>query len=190
MSIFSGDFAANALSKYHSLIEKESDRGAVILATSILDIHLKEIIIAKLIDSDNVKRDELFSGPYAPLHTFSSKIEMAYRLGLISSAVKKQLKSLKAIRNDFAHSLSSASFSVEPTSSQFRDILEKLPEITLYIYKTLSDQELISTEGNPTTILINEFGCRNAFNILFAITCMAISLLPQAVEKIQAQAAS
>lgn len=135
-------------------------------------------------------KDELFNGAYAPLHTFSSKIELAFRLGLINNKAKKQLKSLKAIRNDFAHSLASASFSDEPTSSRFRDILEKLPEMTEAIFETLYKAKLIHSGDNKISILINEFGCRETFNALFSMICMAIHQLPQAVDKIKAQAAS
>ena len=46
MSEFSGSEAAEILSSYYKLISEESDRGAVIVAASILDESLGEVLKA------------------------------------------------------------------------------------------------------------------------------------------------
>jgi hypothetical protein len=54
--------------------------------------------------------DDLFDGANAPLGTFSSRIEMSYRIGLISVKFTRDLHLVRKIRNDFAHNIHGCSF--------------------------------------------------------------------------------
>jgi DNA-binding MltR family transcriptional regulator len=78
-------------------------RSAVILLTSQLELFLDDAIfeslarneddlIARLIDSNG------------PLSSFSSKILIAYALGVISKDTRGDLDILRNVRNEFAHS--------------------------------------------------------------------------------------
>ena len=87
----------------------ESDRAAVILAASLIDNTLREFLQSHLVPTPSA-RDELFDGPNAPLATFSGKIAIAYRLGLISSRFSRDLHLLRRIRNAFAHNIHGCSF--------------------------------------------------------------------------------
>jgi len=89
--------------------QKESDRASVILAGAMIEKSLEMMIRAKLIPSLH-KKDELFDTPYAPLHNFKAKIELAYRIGLISSNLHRDLNIIRDIRNDFAHDIEGCSF--------------------------------------------------------------------------------
>jgi len=88
---------------------KESDRASVILASAMIEKSLEMMIKAKLIPSLS-KKDELFDTPYAPLHNFKAMIELAYRIGLISSNLYRDLNIIREIRNDFAHDIEGCSF--------------------------------------------------------------------------------
>ena len=79
-----------------------SDRACVIVAAAFLDDMLKTLIQNFLTLGTYNQDRELFDSN-GPLSTFSSKIKMAYRLGLISEFEYKALECLKRIRNDFAH---------------------------------------------------------------------------------------
>ena len=98
---------------YHSLLReefgKETDRAAVIVAASMLDELLRTLLIAKLVPVSS-SADELFDGANAPLGTFSSRIEMAYRTSLISVKFARDLHLIRRVRNDFAHNIHGASF--------------------------------------------------------------------------------
>ncbi|HSS79504.1 MAG TPA: DUF4145 domain-containing protein [Thermoanaerobaculia bacterium] len=88
---------------------KESDRAAVILAAAMLEQALESLLRARLvaIASDS---DPLFDGPYAPVSTFSAKIDLAFRIGLLSSRVARDLHLVRKIRNSFAHNVTGCNF--------------------------------------------------------------------------------
>jgi len=53
--------------------------------------------------------DGLFGGD-APLATFSSKIKLAFALGLITRKTRRQLDVIRQLRNDFAHARGALDF--------------------------------------------------------------------------------
>jgi DNA-binding MltR family transcriptional regulator len=87
--------------------KEESDRAVVILVGALLDNALSALLKSRLVASSS---DSLFDGVNAPLSTFSARIDMAYRLGLISHQLSADLHLIKRIRNDFAHNVEGASF--------------------------------------------------------------------------------
>ena len=102
--------------------EGESDRSVVILAASFLEQTLEGYIRTKLVDAPPVSK--LFEG-YAPLSTFAAKIDIAFALGLIPIHIHDDLRTIKKLRNLFAHKPDSLSFS----SSQVADICGNLHDI-------------------------------------------------------------
>lgn len=88
------------------LENSSSDRSCVIVAAAYIDELLGYIFKLFLSSPSSEKEDkELFSG-YGPLSTFSSKIVLSYRLGLISNYEYKTLQIIRKIRNSFAHDIS------------------------------------------------------------------------------------
>ncbi|MCC5903754.1 MAG: hypothetical protein JJT87_17705 [Halomonas sp.] len=90
----------------------DSDRAAAIVGASYLDELLREIILGYLVEDTAKNNKELFSGN-GPLSTFSSRINLSYRFGIISDSERKMLHGIRGIRNEFAHKLAGASFSDE-----------------------------------------------------------------------------
>ena len=80
--------------------EGESDRSVAILAASFVEQMLEGYIRKKLVDSPAVAK--LFDG-YAPLTTFAAKIDMTFALGLAPTHVHDDLRTIKKLRNIFAH---------------------------------------------------------------------------------------
>jgi DNA-binding MltR family transcriptional regulator len=122
MSIFDQgpEWVAELMKEFAS----QSDRAAVIVGATMLDELLRDVISVFLIE-DTKKADNLF-GNNMPLGTFSSRIEMAYCLGLIGEQEYRNLKTIKSIRNDFAHRLIGTSFSESPIKDKCSNI--KLPK--------------------------------------------------------------
>jgi len=89
--------------------EGESDRACAILAATLLDTALEALLRARLVPNASTT-DSLFGGPTAPLADFSSRIDMAFRLGLISPQFARDLHIVRRIRNDFAHNISGCTF--------------------------------------------------------------------------------
>lgn len=102
---------------------KESDRASVILAGAMIEKSLEMMIRAKLIPSIS-KKDELFDTPYAPLHNFKAKIELAYRVGLISSNLHRDLNIIRDIRNDFAHDIEGCSFENNRVKNRIDELMK------------------------------------------------------------------
>ncbi len=98
-------------------IRGQSDRGAAILAASIISTYLERAILTKLIPTSNRRREKLFRG-FGPLSTLSARIEIAYSLGLYDEEYYNRLNAIKDIRNEFAHS-------IEPTTFQ-SEVIKKL----------------------------------------------------------------
>jgi len=81
--------------------KEESDRAAVILGAAKLDLYLYQILIKVLLPNPS-GQDDLFDGD-GPLSTFSAKIHLSYRMGLIDAGLAHSLHMIRKIRNAFAH---------------------------------------------------------------------------------------
>ena len=102
-------YVEQQLSKFRDQFEKESDRAKVILSAAMLETALENLLKAQLAPSAS-SEDSLLEGAYAPISTFSAKIDLAHRLGLISTKFAKDLHLIRRIRNDFAHNVQSCDF--------------------------------------------------------------------------------
>lgn len=113
---------------------KETDRAAVILSTAMLEQSLETMLKSRLVPLPG-SEDKLFDGPYAPLASFSAKIDIAYRMGLISVSLCRDLHLIRKIRNDFAHDISNCSFEDVKTKERIiqlvrsSNICNKVPDI-------------------------------------------------------------
>ncbi|NSM26442.1 hypothetical protein HT094_20090 [Shewanella sp. ZOR0012] len=182
MEYFLGPDAEKVFLENHEKLSAESDRGAVILSASLLDSALEDNLKAFLLSPVN-KNDELFSGRGAPLGTFSSKIEMCYRLGIISVGVRSQLNKFKAIRNDFAHNLDSAKLDDEANKDRMLAILRSEPGIPQAL-NSIVIQGGTKCDKSFEKNLLDGFGSRHTFNLLFAVVCMWLKRSAISIEKI------
>jgi len=82
-------------------LTEESDRGCALMAVSYIEIELGEFISSYFVRDDKLNK-RLFSG-FGPLSSFSSKIDIAYSIGLIPKLMHRDLHILRKIRNEFAH---------------------------------------------------------------------------------------
>ena len=86
----------------------ETDRGAALSATALLDECLGEMLAAFLPRVPASER--LLSGFNAPLSTFASRIAATHALGLIQKEEFNDLEILRSLRNLFAHSWKAIDF--------------------------------------------------------------------------------
>jgi hypothetical protein len=99
------------LSKFLIGFNKETDRGAVLLAASIIDEWLSEILINFL--KENSISKELVLGFNAPLGTFSARTKMAFSLSLIEKREYDEINIIRKIRNQFGHNWQELNFDSE-----------------------------------------------------------------------------
>jgi hypothetical protein len=103
--------------------KKESDRAAVILVASLLDVALESLIRNSLVPNP-CREDELFDPPNAPLSSFSAKISFAHRLGLVSRKFSRDLHLIRKIRNEFAHNVRECTFASSPAQSRITELMQ------------------------------------------------------------------
>jgi hypothetical protein len=84
-------------------LNRESDRGSVLISTAMLDDLLQRTIQEFLIEHPNTAK--LTEGFNAPLGSFSARTLAAYAMGLISVREYEELSALRKIRNRFAHDI-------------------------------------------------------------------------------------
>jgi len=113
--------AAEEFKRFAEEFKSESDRAAVILGTSQLDLLLYQLLESYLLPCTSGK-DELLEGD-SPLATFSSRINISYRLGLIDADFARALHLIRRIRNNFAHEISSASLDSGAHRDRIRELV-------------------------------------------------------------------
>lgn len=94
---------------------KESDRGAAILAGSFLEHYLG--LFLQSFTVDEAVSQKLFSG-MGPLATFSQRIAVAYAFGYIDKKIYENLENIRKIRNYFAHHPIDGSFEDEEVKNR------------------------------------------------------------------------
>lgn len=99
-------------------LSEESMRGKILILTAQIDNLLLEMLKRMLKPARGQNEDELFR-PLGPLNSFSSRIAMAYRLGLICEGDSDALDLLRKIRNDCAHAMTPFSLEAEPYLGRF-----------------------------------------------------------------------
>ena len=189
MNIFSGQDAADIFQHYHEIISKESDRGAVLVAAALLDFGLEAALKKKLVLSVESK-DPLFNNGNSPFSTFSSKIELSFRLGLITEQTKQMLNIFRKLRNDFAHSVDICTFSEERVKDRLMAAFDKHTELYSAVLATARvefnnlsrNNKIYESSENP---LDGPQGVRIIFDCFFASTAMALSRLEHAIERIK-----
>ena len=82
-------------------LNKETARGAVLVAAAYLERQLGEIVASFLVEGRPAKN--LLEGFNAPLGTFSARSAAAEALGLISADEFEDLQRIRKVRNEFAH---------------------------------------------------------------------------------------
>ena len=94
--------------KFLEIFNKESDRGAVLIAASMMDDVLMKLLQSFFLDAPEVQ--QLLSGFNAPLGTLHSRLLAAYGLGVIEEDEFRDASIIRRIRNEFGHTWQGATF--------------------------------------------------------------------------------
>jgi len=170
------DFTRQVISNF-GVLNQESDRGSAIVGAALIEDSLKEMIIAFLIEPEQ-KKDELFSGAFAPLGSLSSKIAISYRLGLISSNVRKSLDFIRKIRNDFAHTSHEIDFKTQSIHDRIREIFNLNKNLLDTIWDISKDSIVgIKSETDPIhglDNLVENIGWKSTYNLVISIIAASL----------------
>ena len=121
MSTYQTEPEVQQLGAFLAAFNAESNRGAALVAASMLDERLEEILRAFFIEAAAARK--LITGFNAPLGTFSSRASATYALGLIQENEFKEITLIRKIRNEFGHGWESRTFE----SLQIAKLARQLP---------------------------------------------------------------
>ena len=145
----SSENSVHLLNKLYDQLLNESQRGAVLIASTIIQNHLKneiELILPK--SKSNRKSKEfkrlLFSFP-GPMSSFSGLILLSFTFGYINRKLYDSLNLLRVIRNDAAHLDVDFSLDTEKYENKFNNIFKLFDNDPFYIHD-LSVKALFDTK--------------------------------------------
>lgn len=171
-------------------LKGESDRGCVVLAIAWIEDDLTRVLKRFLLPSTKTHdaSDELF-GAQGYLGTFSAKIDLAYRLGLIQRQIHQSLHLCRRIRNDFAHLSDGLSFATRSVNDRVVEIF-RLNEKIIQEFWEKSAQNVLPAEVlrpieglNGIKSFEQLFGTRRLFEItagtiVAGLTMVSHELIP------------
>jgi DNA-binding MltR family transcriptional regulator len=82
-------------------LNRETDRGAALLAAAFLDDVLDALIRARFVDDPEATNRLLTPG--RPIESFGARTHLAYCIGLLGPDVYADINAIREIRNEFAH---------------------------------------------------------------------------------------
>ncbi|ANW05037.1 MltR family transcriptional regulator [Bradyrhizobium icense] len=96
------------VNRLQSFLTHLDERGLILSLASFAEDALGDLIRAFLLPGASAT--QLLDGFNAPIGTFSTRIKMAYSLGLVTKRQYEDLDRLRRIRNEFAHNWEPISF--------------------------------------------------------------------------------
>jgi hypothetical protein len=111
-------------------LARESERAAVVLGAARLDSALERLICRSMKPHPGGS-DNLF-GSDRTLSTFSAKIAIAHRLGLINGDVEHVLQLIRRIRNSFAHSIESERLSDSAHKNRLSEVSRACENVEMF----------------------------------------------------------
>ena len=106
--------------EFRTSLNPESDRGCALMAAAFLDAELETVLRRYLVANDRVAEDLL--GQSRPISSFSSRIDLAYLLGLIDHVTHRDLHLIRKIRNDFGHVHTPLTFDDKSIAARCREM--------------------------------------------------------------------
>lgn len=124
--------------------------------------------------------------------TFSAKIDLAYRIGLISLDEKSSFHLIRKIRNEFAHSSEEISFESDIIKDRISELFKLHKEIldifgntvkgipkTTYVWPAKLDNE------NGLDFLVKAVGWKTVYEMLGSIMASATQLRCRRIEQMK-----
>jgi len=138
------------------LLRERQPRALVILAAAKIDTQLRDLIEKFLLakSAKPKEADELLDGDN-PLSTFSARIKICRRLGLIDHAVADALNRLRDIRNQAAHwiSFGIADAPLRDQCDHLKSLLESRKSYKLTIDRFFLDTDMAEMEMLQAALL-------------------------------------
>ena len=120
---------ADVLAK-RDYLPKVEDRVAAIIETTSVEDSLEDAILHKMVKLNNTEYSDLFVGD-APLGNYGTKIKLGYALGIFGRQTRRDLDTIRWIRNTFAHSGKLLSFDTKEVadSCDLLTVVDRTPNL-------------------------------------------------------------
>jgi DNA-binding MltR family transcriptional regulator len=143
-------------------------RPIIIVGASKIDDLLYGVLSKLFLDPHDPKKDELLKGDN-PLTTFSSRIKICYRLGLIDISLFRVLEKVRALRNLCAHSVE---FDIKksPVREHYNDLKRYISHRNSY---TLTKSRFFN----------DNFSDAKELQCLFVTICVILESIHSTIEK-------
>ncbi|QDS91429.1 hypothetical protein FF011L_01590 [Roseimaritima multifibrata] len=125
------------------------DHAAVIVATSKMDELLGAAIRERLLPC--VEKKDEFLDSERGLGTFSNRIIMAYRLGIIDASLARALHIFRRMRNVFAHAYEGQTLEVSPHAERIAELAHGIDSMPNLVSLRKTFEEVLPTL-TPTRI--------------------------------------
>ncbi|MFA6500208.1 MAG: hypothetical protein WC256_07715 [Desulfurivibrionaceae bacterium] len=156
-------------SEIYQSLKPESDRGCVLVVGSMVERFLEDHISRRLLPKLSPDDELMGRSGNKPIAVFSAKINLAYRLGLITAAERTIYHQLRELRNACAHHIDRQEFAANHFKDRTRNIIEQ----SANVWEALREEIAPALFPNdpPTTIeeFIDKVGWRVAFETFFAL---------------------
>jgi hypothetical protein len=103
------------------LVIKQTEAGHALIIAGLVDDWLQKLLLTAGRKLPNEEAKNVFTG-MGPLASFSGKIEVAYLFSLIDKPVRDDLRLIRRIRNNFAHTSRFVSFKTDHIAKDCRKL--------------------------------------------------------------------
>ncbi len=164
------EFLINQFPKLLEDLKAESDRGVVLVLAAMVENELNEHLKLRL-RSKAENNDELLQNSASnPISTFSAKINLAYRIGLITMPERTIYHHLRKIRNRCAHDVESQDFDQNHFKDRMKNIITNSHLIWDILCKIRISEK--DTAYDDVEDFVEEIGWRSAFEAFFAMVIL------------------
>ncbi len=128
------------ISAFVATLASEGERVAVIISAARIDYVLEGILKGLMVPHTGPS-DPLFDSERL-LGSFSAKISLSYRIGLIDSELEAAITIIRKIRNDFSHSMRPEHLGDSPHRERVNELVKNLKKSPFYeaLYSRLALQ--------------------------------------------------
>lgn len=165
----------NELDAFIGLLASEGERSLVIGGAARIDVAVERLLKAVMSRAPRGKDDNLFH-PDRPLGTFSAKINLAYRLGLLDDNIEHALQMVRKIRNDFAHATHDIRLLQPSHPDRVREIVECVRHLPVYDQGHETFLRLVTENSRSTRVSAKRNELVASLAGAFFIIALAIEL--------------
>ena len=162
----------------HNSLKLESDRGVVLVTSAYIEEVLLNHIQHRLLDKLN-SQDEILSRS-----SFDFKINLSYRIGLITKEESYIYHQLRKLRNKCAHTIESQSFNNDDFQNRMINIINKSEELWNVLKKNIIPNNLSEQKFDTPKKYVEALGWRISFQMFFGLIIAQKSISTPRVKRL------